>query len=311
MTQAVRDLLDQTQFQLGLAAGVAGAVLALLLLPVWRRSSARTPLPAVGLLVGAATLIGLGDTPRRPQLAAGLLLLAATAPVARLVRHRSVAAVASVPGAVVVALAATRPPTSVSWLAVAGAIVVVGSLVADFDSRHRRSGLGPVLFAVSAAGVYVTVPDTEAAAALLGATLAPALLGWPRCLASLGTAGAYVAVGALVAVAADGGRTLEASVVGAAACVGLLAAEPAAARVADRLGRRATRTYRPGWPIVPVVLCHALVVVVAGRVAGQASSLGLAISVVVADLILAVALAVGLFTTDDAFGEPSADRTPG
>lgn len=292
-------LVGQPQFRLGFIAGLVGLAVGVSMVPAWRRRSPVTALPAGGLLVGAATLVGIDRSRLRDDLAMGLLLLAAlvavsVAVVAHRHRYRWLPAVCSAPGAVVVAMASTRGSTSIPWLPLAAAVVVFGSLVADFESRHRHRGLGLVLLAVLAAGVYVTVPDTEAAAALLGAAAVLAVAGWPRALLSLGTIGSYVAVAAVLGVAADGGRTLGTSVLAAGACLGLLAAEPIAVRVARSGDRRHDPSLAGALPFGPAVVAQVAVVALASRVAGQTANTTLAAVVVAGDTVLAVGAAIVL-----------------
>src|ERR671937_14086 len=78
---------------------------------------------------------------------------------------------------------ARRPGAPVAGLALAGAAAAVaagavaaGVLLADFDRRWWRHGLALPLLAVTAAGVYATVPDVEAALVVLGAALPFCLL---------------------------------------------------------------------------------------------------------------------------------------
>jgi hypothetical protein len=127
----------------------------------------------VGLLLGAAAALaclGAWAWRRRPG---------APAPVVGV-------ALAAAGAAGIVA--ATDPPAALALPlpAVAVAAVVAGALLADFDRRWRRHGLAPLLLAISAAGIYATVPDVEAPLVVLGASLPMALLGWPGPLAPAG-----------------------------------------------------------------------------------------------------------------------------
>src|SRR5690606_32918712 len=84
-------------------------------------------------------------------------------------------------------------------------------------------GVGPVLVAVTVAGVYLTVPDTEMATVLLGAALPAAALGWPFAWGRLGGGGALATVAVVAWTVALDGRGRLGSVVGGVACLGLLA----------------------------------------------------------------------------------------
>jgi hypothetical protein len=147
-----------------------------------------------------------------------------------------------------------------------------GALVAaEFDHTWRADAPGLTLFGVSALGVYATVPDTEAVAALVGASLPLLVLGWPARLATLGRAGAAATVALLVWAGAVGGEGRPASIIGVVACLGLLVGSPVGRlllpRVGDRLGRA-----RPGTLAFSLVVSQIVLVLVAARVGGQLSN---------------------------------------
>jgi hypothetical protein len=159
--------------------------------------------------------------------------------------------------------------------------VALGPLIASrTDARCGGSGITPVLYAVTAFGVFAAVPDTEEAAALLGASLPVVLLGWPFGQAHLGRAGAASATAVLVWVSALGGRGRPPSIVGAVACLGLLLALPGGQWVAHWMAARGllhpSRTFL--WP-VPVLAAQVTVVWVASRVAGLSSRLSVTVPV--------------------------------
>ncbi len=138
-----------------------------------------------------------------------------------------------------------------------------------------------MLYALTAIGVYATVPDTERALVLLGVSVPLLLLGWPVALMSLGSAGSYAAVGTLVWVAATDGRGRQTAVIGAIACLGLLVIEPAARLLR---GRRATVLAvlpKSIWTVLPVAGTHLAIVYVASRVAGLRHAIGAAAAIVV------------------------------
>src|SRR5207253_10110209 len=77
---------------------------------------------------------------------------------------RSVRVVLAVPGAWLLATQTGLDPTLWIRLTVGIGTIVVGELMADFGSRHRRDGYALPLVALTALGIYFTVPDTERAA---------------------------------------------------------------------------------------------------------------------------------------------------
>jgi len=153
----------------------------------------------------------------------------------------------------------------VTFAASAGAI-----LVSSFDDAWREEAPGLALLAITVAGMYATVPDTEAVAAVLGVALPLVVLGWPFRLARLGHAGAAAAIAALAWAGAVGARGRPASIIGFVSCLGLLAATPVSEALLPRagawLGRRTPQS------VIPVlVVAHVTLVIVASRVVGQVS----------------------------------------
>jgi len=154
---------------------------------------------------------------------------------------------ASLPGAAVLAFG-TRLPAPLAARLLAGAVVVlVAATLPGLERRHRGTGLGPVLFAVSAVGCYETVPTPDLALVVVGVSVPLALLAWPRPLARLGRSGpAAVAILAWAAVAGGQGRPV--TMVTGLACLGLLLVEPLAALLGrhTRPPRRPLGRLRPG-----------------------------------------------------------------
>jgi hypothetical protein len=249
---------------------------------------------------------------RLPQLAAGLLLgLGAALACLWLWPGRRARppmaglglAAATVAGLGLTGAAGGGPAQpALGWPGLALATAAVAAALAAFDRRWGRLGLLPLLLALSAAGIWATVPDTEAALVLLGAALAMALLGRPGPLAgrrpglaSFGVAGSLAVAAVLVWVVATGGAGRPGSVVGGLACLGLLAVEPAARGLDPR--RRSPLDpleRRPGlaWAAAAAQL---VLVAVASRVVGRpdaaATALGLAALELGAALAAGVALA--------------------
>jgi hypothetical protein len=234
---------------------------------------------AVGLLLARAGR-------RRPALAAGPVPVHGLLFAAAFVAGLALAPGPAVPG---------WPPPN-GWALAAAAVVALaaGPLLAGVDARSSGRGLGPVLLAVTFAGIWSTVPDTEAALVALGAALPLALLGWPWPLASLGRAGSWAVAGSLGWVVATGGAGRPSAVVGGAACLGLLAVEPVARRL-DRERRSVLRCV-PGGPLGAVVVAAVQLglVYVAARVAGTRPTLAGAAAVAGAELAAGVALTLAV-----------------
>jgi hypothetical protein len=156
-------------------------------------------------------------------------------------------------------------------LLVTAAVSAGAMLVADFDDTWHREPPDLMLFAISALGVYVAVPDTELVAAVLGASLPLVLLGWPASLASLGRAGAAGATGLLVWAGAAGGVGRPASIVAVVGCLGLLAGAPAGKLFLPGAARR-TRRLREPLLLVALAASHAAIVATVARAVGPRTS---------------------------------------
>jgi hypothetical protein len=220
-------VLDDAGFQTALLAAV---LLSVVVLVMARGDRDLRGAPAIAVL---ATLVGYSVASHlEVLLVVGLAALAAGAWATRrgpfLLRSAAAA-----PGAVLVALSLPDPvPTWAGCLAVA-AIVPLDPVIERFDTRAPR--LAAPFLLVAAVGIYVCVPETNAARALLGGFGVAALLaGFPRLGPLPGAASA--AGGLLVWTAAAEGFPRPGSVVGAVACVGTVVFAPAlvAARGATR-----------------------------------------------------------------------------
>jgi hypothetical protein len=180
--------------------------------------------------------------------------------------------------------------------AVAVAAGVAGALLATYDRRHAGDGLTLALLAVTAAGIWATVPDVEQAVVVLGAALPLALLGWPLVRSappSLGPAGAVATAALLAWTSVTGGAGRPGSVAGALACLGVLAVEPFAHLLdpdpSDRRGAGG-RARKAG----ALLAAQLLLVGVASRVVGRPGSLAVAGTLAVAELATGVAVAIAL-----------------
>jgi len=245
---------------------------------------------------------------RLAQLAAGLLpgLVAALTCLwlwwPRRERTPAVAGLA-LAAAAVAGFALTGPPgdLALAWPALLLVTVAVAAALASFDRRWRELGLLPALLAVTAAGIWATVPDVEAALVLLGAAVPLALLGRPGPLAgrlpgaaAFGVAGSVAVAAVLVWTVASGGAARPGSVVGGLACLGLLAVEPVV-RLLDPRRRSPLDPLerRPGlaWAALAVQLVLAAV---AARVAGRPERAATALALAALELGLALAAGVVL-----------------
>ena len=245
---------------------------------------------------------------RLAQLAAGLLpglVAALTCLLLWWPRRERTPAVAglALAAAAVAGFALTGPPgdLALAWPALLLVTVAVAAALASFDRRWRELGLLPALLAVTAAGIWATVPDVEAALVLLGAAVPLALLGRPGPLAgrlpgaaAFGVAGSVAVAAVLVWTVASGGAARPGSVVGGLACLGLLAVEPVV-RLLDPRRRSPLDPLerRPGlaWAALAVQLVLAAV---AARVAGRPERAATALALAALELGLALAAGVVL-----------------
>lgn len=299
----LEELSRNAGFRGGLVAGTVGLVVVAGAALAVRRSSRHGPLGLAGIAVVLAALVALPrveaavDAPG--ELLAGLVVLAAGALFATLLGWPlPVRVIAAVPGAALVASTRDVADIEIAWVRALTfvAIVLGAALVADFDSENARAGLAPVLLAVTAVGMYTTLPDTEQAAVLVGATAPIALLGWPKPLASLGAPGAAATVGLVAWTASVGGRGRPGAVVGAMACLGVMLVEPLVRR-AFRRRQAAAPTGPLSSGIVLVAALHIAVVLfvslAAGREISARAATGLS-AVAFSAAALALAVIVGL-----------------
>jgi hypothetical protein len=294
--EPLRAVLGSPEFAVGWWFGLAALVGGLAAVAATRTRPPAT-LAIAGLLFAAGVAAALGRALGLPAgLAIGLVVLVGAGAAGRLPAGRLLAPLAAVPGAWLV-VSASGLPLGPRMRALLGLAVVAGGwLLVDFDATWRSRGLGPVLLAISAAGVYTTVPDTEQALVALGVALPLALLAWPWPLAALGRPGAYAAAGALLWVVGAGGAARESSVVGGIACLGLLVVEPAARRVHPACASVLDWLPEGPWGAAAAGVLHLGLVYLAARVAGLRPGLGQAVAIVLAELVTAVILALAAAT---------------
>jgi hypothetical protein len=315
ISATVHEIVNRTEFRAGVRSGCAfaglGVAAGVVSLAVLKR-----PAPVAGLLIALAWVNGArhshsGGLPA--NVTRGLVYLAAAGLVAGLLaswwRPLALTGIGlAIPGALLLKSDTGLP--DVHWVGplVVVTVVLGGALVADFDRRHHARGWSVVMYAVSVVGVYFTVPDTERALVLLGASVPMLLLGWPVALASLGSAGAYPVVGALAWMAAYEGAGRLSAIVGGVACLGLFVVEPLL-----RLSKLGASTFfdalpQRSWVLFPVVAIHLAFVFVASRVAGLRTTVAQAVAIVVTELV--VGLLVLMLVDGEATRLRARDRAP-
>jgi hypothetical protein len=277
-----------------------------------RRGSGRRLPAAVGLPITVAALAAMGvSRALTASVVVGLTGITAAAALAGgWPGGRRVLAVAGLLLTVPFAWLLAVDASSVVWVqaVVTGAATAGPVAAARTDVDLRPTGLTPALYAVSAAGVFAAVPNTEEAAALLGASVPAALAGWPLGRARLGRVGAAGAAALLIWVTADGSLGREPAVVGGVACLGLLATVPAGHWLATylQLRRWAPRDVLIGGPL-PTLVVHAVVVGVASRVAGASSELRVAVPLATATVVFSLLVSTVLAAHR---GDEPLDRPP-
>jgi hypothetical protein len=169
-----------------------------------------------------------------------------------------------------------------SWVAPVTALsaAAIGWSLSKWENRPDRSALGP-LFAVSAFGIWTTVPDTDLARILLGAALPMAFATTPLLAARVFSTGGFALGGTVASLPLWGGEQRPASVVGAWACIGMIALVPLTARL---LGTQRIAM----WQLAGL---HIIAVIVAARVIGLWDR---AIVAAIGSTLLAAALVVVL-----------------
>ena len=265
MPEPLSDLLALEGFQTGLLFGFVAALGIALVVVVGH--SARPWAGAAFALAGLAALDDLYRVDTIAIVGVGLIIVCG-----HLVAGRASIwwLTAAVPGTAVVAVAAAdldRPAWAVPMIV--GVTLVGGVLTASFDRMLGARGLAPVLLAVTTLGIYLTTPDTERSAVLLGAALPVALLACPWPLATLGVGGSFASVAVLTWVVAIDGVGRDGALVGSVACLGMLVLEPV---VRAAQSRRLPPAPVPLRYSATVVAVHVALVAVCSRVGGLRSS---------------------------------------
>lgn len=288
---SLKTLVEDSDFHTALlVAAIAAAVVAIAALV------RGAPLPLGGLIAAGSLAYALQQTrptevPDEVLIGVGILAIASLVTVGNQVLPLH--AIAALPGALLVG--SSLPGVTFDWTQpfVVVAIVVAAPLVVDFDRAFARTAWAGPLIAVSAFGVWATVPDAERSIPLVAATLPLLILAWPRPLATLGPPGAYALVGLFVWIAAVEGRGRAGSIIGAVGCLGVLLVEPIVRRMVPLGGHRTTRA-QGGLNTARVLTgaLHVGVVFVCARIAGFRSSaseaaLITAVTLVAAAIVLA------------------------
>lgn len=294
----LRDLLTRSEFQLGLVCGGVALLVISVLPPRWRTSVFRAgwgAVTALAILVGVQRLDG-----RQIGLMVGLALIAiggALSDQRSALRARMLGWGLIIGGASVIPARGLAEVQSWVYVATAIAAVLIGTGMAHWPMAEQR-WIGP-LFAISAFGVWTTVPDTELARLMLGVAIPLAAATLPPLSTPVRRAGAFVLGGVFAWIPALGGEGRPASIIGAWATIGVIAALPAA-----MAAWRVHLVLEP-WRLFTV---HVVVVVVAARVIGLWTSAVPAL--LVAIMMYATTMFV-LYELDQADGAPlttDADR---
>lgn len=287
----------------GFRTGVVFGATALLLIAFgWYRGAREVAASAPSVSRDGAPDVALHEDSTRRD-AAATTLIAATAVAAILAGAGPAPATALVLLAALVATALRLPPrwsflaatavalvmpitSALAWparLTVAAVAMGAGIGIAHAGDPARFGRLAPAALAVSAGGIYATVPEPAAAAPLLGALLPLALVP-VRLTAALAPAAA-----AVLGWAASGAAARSTAMVGAVGSLGLLAL-----------------TWVKGpWRTPPVrpLAAHLLAVLVASRVAGLRDRTAVAVAIAV------VGAAVALLLVRQRAGVPIEHRT--
>jgi hypothetical protein len=266
------DLWNAHEFREGLWFGViAAAALLIIGLALSARRTGR-PLPFGGVVIAVGGLWSISDSRNVPTaVVLGVIGIGAAGALTRFHwMSRWYCFALAVPFAAAIGFRGELITDLWVRILVTLAASVGALFAAEFDHSWRVEAPGLTLFAVSALGVYATVPDTELVAAVLGVSLPLVVLGWPARLATLGRAGGAAAVALLVWAGAAGGGGRPASIVAVVACLGLLVGGPVGRVLLPRVGDRLRRV-SDGPITFWLVVSHVAIVGVASRVGGQLS----------------------------------------
>ncbi|MGC2240601.1 MAG: hypothetical protein WA726_07160 [Acidimicrobiia bacterium] len=282
--ETLLDLLTRPEFLFGLVVGC----LALGLMYLVVTQGAQPGWWGLGVAAAAALVIELVGG-RNLGLLIGWLALGAGGWL--LTREDHIGFLGWLPVATGASIVGWRGVFDTRWVGLAApiAIVAIGWALAMWSKRLPHTLIGP-MFAITAFGIWVTVPETEMARILLGVSIPLALATLQPFGARLTSSGAFAVAGVMVWVVAVGGEQRGASIVGGWASIGALALLP----FIQSGARRFLESRR--WLALGL---HAVLVFITARVIGLWTAPELA-TLAVCGLGALTYLGVGMFLTLDA-----------
>jgi hypothetical protein len=302
----VRELLDQPGFDTGVFVGATFAALLVLVALVFVRH--RVAIGGLALCVGVVIAMTRGDSSVHPSpwLLPGLLLLALAGRLSvRLPVAMPIRGALFVPGGLVLTASISKHSDGAFVLLFFLLLVATSTAAADFVHWYPIQDTGMALAAISLAGLYVAVPDTERAAIALGVAIPLALTGWPIRAAHVGPGGAAALVGLLAWLASAESASTPAVVIGAVGCIGVLTYASVMRRAGVNLGQRRIGAAVPA--AIPVLATHVLVVAMCSRWAAlrelAVASILIATCALVGGALLLIVLYKGIGTNQVPLGE--------
>lgn len=226
-------------------------------------------------LVVGVTLMGLGGW---------LNMVPGSISIGRFDGYNLMAWLLIITGASTVGLLALDHANPQVILVTAVAAIAIGWSLSKWSNSPDRIALGP-LFAITAFGIWTTVPDTELARLLLGVSVPMGLATLRPISARIFSAGGWALGGTVAWLVLWGGQGRSGSVIGGWACIGMIALLPLASRLHP--GRRIAM-----WQLIGL---HIVAVVIAARVFGLWDR---AMDAAIASLLLAAVILVVIMLID-------------